>query len=84
MGHEQLEGNVFLGNPDTGEMSPLGWVDSTGLTFESPEPPPLISQVQQLTLSFKIAGRAAEKTRRALMGLPYKHPRQILHNGKKP
>ena len=84
MGHEQLEGNVFIGNPDTGEMTPLGWIDISGLTSEDPEPSPLISQIQQLTLSFKVTGRTAEKTWRALMGLPYKHPRQILHNGKKP
>ena len=84
MGHEQLDGNIFIGNPDTGEMTPLGWVDGFGLTFEDPEPSPLISQIKQLEMSFKITGRAAEKTWRTFMGLPYKHPRQILHNGKKP
>ena len=84
MGHEQLNGNVFIGNPDTGEMTPLGWVDGSGLTFEDPEPSPLISQIQQLELSFKITGRTAESVWRTLAGLPYKHPRQILHNGKKP
>ena len=84
MGHEQLDGNVFIGNPDTGEMTPLGWVDGSGLTFEDPEPSPLISQLRQLELSFKITGRTAEKTWRTLVGLAYKHPRQILHNGKKP
>ena len=84
MGHEHLEGNVFIGNPDTGEMTPLGWVNGSGLTFEDQEPPPLISQIRQLELSFKITGRTAEKTWRTLVGLAYKHPRQILHNGKKP
>lgn len=84
MGHEQLDGNFFIGNPDTGEMTPLGWVNGSVLTFEDPEPYPLISQVQQLEMSFEIIGRAAEKARRALLGLPYKHPRQVLHNGKKP
>ena len=84
MGHEQLDGTVFIGNPDPEEMTPLGWVDGSGLTFEDPEPSPLISQLRQLELSFKITGRTAEKTCRTLVGLPYKHPRQILHNGKKP
>ena len=83
MGHEQLDGNVFIGNPDTGVMTPLGWAND-GITFEDPEPSPPISQIQQITLSFKITGRAAEKTGRVLLGLPYKHPRKILHNGKKP
>lgn len=83
MGHEQLNGNVFIGNPDTGEMTPLGWINS-GIVSEDPEPSPLISQIQQLELSFKITGRTAEKTWRTLVGLPYKHPRQVLHNGKKP
>lgn len=83
MGYDQLDGNVFIGNPDTGEMTPLGWVDGSGLTFEDPEPSPLISQIKQLEFSFKITGHTAEKTWRALMGLPYKHPRQVLHNGKK-
>ena len=84
MGYDQIDGNVFIGNPDTGEMTPLGWVNGSGLTFEDEEPPPIISQIQQLELSFKITGRTAEKTRRVLLGLPYKHPRKILHNGKKP
>lgn len=83
MGHEQLDGNFFIGNPDTGRMTPLGWVN-TGITFEDPEPSPLISQAQQLEMSFKITGNTEESTWRVLMGLPYKHPRQVLHNGKKP
>ena len=84
MGYDQLDGNFFMGNPDTGKVTPLGWVGGSGLTSENPEPSPLVSQIQQLEMSFKITGRAAEKTWRALMGLPYKHPRQVLHNGKKP
>lgn len=84
MGYDQIDGNVFIVNTDTGEKSPLGWIDGSGLTFEDPEPSPLISQIQQLEHSFKITGLAAESMWRTLAGLPYKHPRQILHNGKKP
>lgn len=84
MGKEQLDGNVFVGNPDTGEMTPLGWIDGPGLTFEDSEPSTPIPQLQHLEMSFKITGRSAEKLWRTLAGLPYKHPRQILHNGKKP
>ena len=84
MGYDKLDGNFFMGNPDTGEMTPLGWIGNSGLTSEDTETTPLISQIQQITLSFKITGHAAEKARRAFLGLPYMHPRQVLHNGKKP
>ena len=84
MGYDHLDGNVFIGNPDTGEMTPLGWISGSGLTFEDSEPSTLIPRTYQREMSFKITGRSAEKMWRTLMGLPYKHPRQILHNGKKP
>ena len=85
MGFDGLEGTVFVGNPETGITSPLGWIDG-GLTYEgdSVDDVKTISSLQEMSASFTITGRAAEKTMRILLGLPYKHPRQIIHNGRKP
>lgn len=86
MGYEVLEGSFFLVDRDSGVTSPLGWIDSSGIAFEgaSGDDIKTISSFQGMTVSFTMTGRTAEKTARILLGLPYKHPRQILHNGKKP
>lgn len=85
MGYEEVEGSIFIVDPETGATSPMGWIDG-GLTYEgdSVDDVKTISSFQEVSASFTITGRAAEKTMRILLGLPYKHPRQILHNGRKP
>lgn len=81
MGYETLEVSFSIADPETGETSPLGWVDDSGIAFEDIK---TVSSFQEMTISFSTVGHTAEKTMRILMGLPYKHPRQILHNGRKP
>lgn len=83
MGNEILEGSFFLVDRDSGVTSPLGWIDNSGIAFEGASYDSL-SSFQEMTVSFTTTGRTAEKTMRILLGLPYKHPRQILHNGRKP
>ena len=85
MGYDVVKGSFFIADPETGVTSPVGWIDG-GLTYEedSVDDVKTISSLQEVSASFTITGRTAEKTMRILLGLPYKHPRQILHNGKKP
>lgn len=85
MGYDVVEGSFFIADPETGVTSPMGWIGG-GLTYEGPSDDDVktISSFQEVSASFTITGRAAEKMGRILLGLPYKHPRQIIHNGRKP
>lgn len=78
------DGEVFIGNPVTGDMKPLGWIGTDGLTQEEEDSTVPFPVIQGSSFNFKVKGLTAKKVWRSALGLPYKHPRQVLHNGKKP
>lgn len=79
------DGEVFIGNPVTGDMKPLGWIGTDGLTQKEEDSTVPFPAIQGSSFNSKIRGRNnSQRIWRALLGLPYKHPRQVLHNGKKP
>lgn len=81
----EYDGAVFIVNPATGDMKPLGWIGTDGLAQKEEDRVTPLHSVQSASLSFKIRGRNnSQRIWRTLLGLPYKHPRQILHNGKRP
>lgn len=68
---------MFITDP----YAPLDYLDIDGLSY--PEEDTNFS-FEEVSFSFSLTGRQADKTARMLMGFPYVHLKQILHNGKKP
>lgn len=77
--------NFYVGPPDAalptsaadlGDFKPLGWI--TGLTATAP------NTNRPFPSSAMFTFRLGRMPSAALIGIPYKHPRPVLHNGKKP
>ena len=67
---------------ELGELEPLGWIKGELSPTANHDHPAARSLTATQTATFTF--RASRMTSAILLGIPYKHPRQILHNGRKP